>query len=209
MSRNRRRRRRDLATTPAASAPHETPASRPQDDAASVTEHLYENDVERAWDEAPVFQGIDPALMSARQHPAGAAEDESIEAAALHPGLIPFAALMAGPIVAGTLTVFCDGRAPKARGLITTLCLSAAGWFAMQGLVSFGPQRFGPTVLTLASLGLLLAVGVSLLLVYLGPMAGRRASDERTLRQSLLVFLGLSALYWLGRSASWLAWLGR
>ncbi|TXD39041.1 hypothetical protein FRC98_01155 [Lujinxingia vulgaris] len=204
MSRDRRRRRRQREDDEAAPAAEQAEV---EDEGASA--EIYENDLERAWADAPpAMQGIDPELMRARRGEGSQAEPAE-PAAALHPWLIVFGALMGGPVVAGVLALFSDGRAPKARDLVAILALSAAGWLGMQGLFSFGPERFGPRTVVLASQGLLLTLGVLLLLLYLGPMQGRRASDTHTLRQSLVVVIGLTALYWLGRDATWLEWLGR
>ena len=207
MSRDRRRRRRQANSEDEPPGRGATPADEGDEKGVDLDD-LYESDLERTWDQAPSVQGIDPALMGARRgdHPQAEAQ---LPAAALHPGLIVFGALMGGPVIAGVLTLFSDGRAPKARDLVAILALSAAGWLGMQGLFSFGPERFGPRTVVLASQGLLLTLGVLLLLLYLGPMQGRRTSDTQTLRQSLVVVIGLTALYWLGRDATWLEWLGR
>ena len=215
MSRDRRRRRRPTeedrtaGDADAAAEKGEAGAEPDAEQSAEGSAQIYENEMERAWAEAPPsMQGIDRGLMRARR-----GQDVQVEpaepAAALHPWLMVFGALMGGPVVAGVLALFSDGRAPKARDLVAILALSAAGWLGMQGLFAFGPERFGPRTVVLASQGLLLTLGVLLLLLYLGPMQGRRGSDTQTLRQSLVVVIGLTALYWLGRDAAWLEWLGR
>ncbi|RVU48070.1 hypothetical protein EA187_01130 [Lujinxingia sediminis] len=215
MSRDRRRHRRPVPPDEATSGRDDTPAGGVEAWADSDTARhdatsaqIYENELERAWAEAPPsMQGIAPELMRARR---GAGEQAPpAEPAALHPWLMVFGALMGGPVVAGVLALFSDGRAPKARDLVAILALSAAGWLGMQGIFAFGPERFGPRTVVLAGQGVLVTQGVLLLLLYLGPMQGRRGSDPHTLRQSLVVVIGLTALYWLGRDAAWLEWLGR
>src|SRR5690554_5746522 len=149
MSRDRRRRRRQANSEDEPPGRGATPADEGDEKGVDLDD-LYESDLERTWDQAPSVQGIDPALMGARRgdHPQAEAQ---LPAAALHPGLIVFGALMGGPVIAGVLTLFSDGRAPKARELIAILGLSTAGWFGMQGLVSFGPERFGPRAVVWAS----------------------------------------------------------
>ncbi len=174
-------------------------------------EILFEDNVERRWAESPAVSGVDPELMEARRGEdyRGAVRPEGEKPAAFSSFLIPYSALLTGPLVAALVTILADGRPPRARHAVAVFSVGVVGWLLNQGMDSiigvWIPQtRQGPF-----QLAVLIAVGVALWAIYVFWMKGRRGQDKKTLSQSVIVLVVLSGAYWFGQDMSWWTWLGR
>lgn len=178
---------------------------------AKEEDSLLESPEERRWARGESLQGVDPNLMGARRSdfPDGAQGSPEEDPAALSPLLIPLAAILNGPLVAALLTLFTDGRPPRASHLIAALSIGAVGWLLLYGAAASTGIWLPPHYLPPVRLLVLLAVGLLLWFLYLRWMKGRRGQDHRTLVQSAVVFLVLSAIFWVARDTPWWSWLGR
>ena len=174
-------------------------------------ESLLESSAERNWARGDSIQGVDRGLLEARRSdfPTNSHRDSFPEPAALSPLLIPVAAILAGPLIAALLTLFIDGRPPRAPHAVAALSIGATAWLINQGAIASADLWLPITYIPAIRLSVLLAVGVLLWFLYIRAFKGRRGQDDRTLRHSALVLFLLSGLFWIGRNASWWTWLGR
>lgn len=168
---------------------------------------IYEDDVERQWSEASSIQGVDPSLLHARlrRHRA----EDLPEAASFSPILIPYAAIMTGPIIAAVLTIFADGNPPRARQAVSILCLGAIAWVLNFGLASMEYPLISPGGDAALHLAVLFVSGALFWALYTFWIKGSRRFDQQGLSNSAVLFIALSAIFWIGRDATWLTWLGR
>lgn len=130
------------------------------------------------------------------------------KSAALSPLVIPFASILAGPLVAAGLTIFTDGRPPSARFTILALSIGAAGWVMIQGAALTSGVWLSPMLGSFLRLGLLFLLGLLLFAIYVRSPNRLQQIDRKTLSASAVVILLLSALFWIARDTTWWSWLG-
>lgn len=183
-------------------------SQRPNNDSASgegSNNGLYEDDVERQWGEAASIHGIDPDLLHARSRRYVA----PARSASFSPILIGYAAIMAGPLIAALLTLFTDGDPPKGRHAVAALGLGATAWVVNTGLALMAQPLISAQIDAALQLGVLFLSGALLWALYRYWMQGSRHLDRQSLIHSALLFVGLSLIFWMGRDATWMMWLGR
>lgn len=168
---------------------------------------IYEDDVERQWSEASSIQGVDPSLLHERirRHVA----EPPPRRASFSPILIPYGAIMAGPIIGALLTLFADGDPPPARQAVSVLGLGATAWVINFGLATMEQPLLSAGGDAALRLGVLFISGALFWALYGYWIKGSRRFDQKGLTNSAIIFIALSALFWIGRDATWLTWLGR
>lgn len=169
---------------------------------------IFESKAERAWSESSSLHGVDQDLMSARRDDLPYSPPP-LYPAAISPALIPLSALMAGPLVAAIITLMADGRPPKLSQLAAVLSVAIVAWLTRQGLrllsMTSSPPHLGP----IFALSLMFITGVLLWAIYTFWQKGRRAMDQQTLQNNVVVAVVISGLFWLGRNSTLWIWLGR
>lgn len=179
-----------------------------RDDTQGSEDAVYDEGVERQWSEAASIEGIDPDLLAAR--PSGVGNDAArVRGAAFSPWLIPYGAFMAGPLVAGLLTLLTDGDPPRPRQAIAIIAAAATAWVLNVGLSTLEAPLISPRGDAAAHLAVLFVSGAVLWALYRFWIRGKRALDQRGVINTGVVFIVLSAIFWIGRDSTWLVWLGR
>ena len=172
---------------------------------------VFDSDVERQWDEANSIRGVDPDLLDEQApgpRPGGAPAEQP---AAFSPWLIPFSAILTGPLVAAFLALFADGEPPSARQAIAIVSTGFAAWVVNIGFASTTSQTLSADVEMMIRLGVLAVSGMALWAMYIFWMKGRQALDRRGLTTSAIILIVLSGIFWFGRAVEpiWWGWLGR
>ena len=170
-------------------------------------DEVYESEVERRWGEATSIEGIDPSLMHARLRREHLGDEP--EPAAFSPWLIPYAAVMAGPLVAALVALLADGDPPKPRQAIAVLATGATAWAINIGLFAEERTLISAGADAAAHLGVLFGSGALLWAMYVYWLKGKVAIDQRGLTNTIVALVAVSAIFWLGRDTTWLTWLGR
>ncbi len=174
----------------------------------SEQDEIYEDEVERQWGEASSIRGISPDMLDARHRP-HPTQEPTEEPAAFSPLLIPFGAILAGPLVAALLTLLADGEPPTGRQAVVIISTGITAWVINVGMTSIKTPFWSPGMEAGLKLGVLVVVGLLLWAMYRLWMKGKRRLDQRALIQSAVILFALSALFWFGRTTSWWLWLGR
>jgi len=179
-------------------------------DSNETGDDVYQEDVERQWSEATSIQGVSPELLD-DDAPTASANSRREPSAALSPWLIPFSAILTGPLVATLLTLFTDGDPPTGRQAIAVLSTGLTAWVVNMGLGAADTPMLSPVVESAIRLGVLLTAGIGLWAMYTYWMKGKQGVDRSALLQSAIVLVVLSGLFWFGRSLEpvWWSWLGR
>lgn len=183
-----------------------TDKSGSSDDADAV----YDNETERQWSEADSIQGVDPGLLDeeARSRQSGVPTEQT---AAFSPWLIPFAAILTGPLVAALLALFADGDPPSGRQATALVSTGLAGWVVNVGMASTEARVLAENVESMIRLGILATAGMALWAMYTFWMRGARALERDGLVRSAVILALLSGVFWFGRATDpgWWAWMGR
>ena len=179
-------------------------------DSNETGDDVYQEDVEREWSEATSIQGVSPELLD-DDAPTPSTDSRPEQSAALSPWLIPFSAILTGPLVATLLTLFADGDPPTGRQAIAVLSTGLTAWVVNIGLGAADTPMLSPVVESAIRLGVLLTAGIGLWAMYTYWMNGKQRVDRSALLQSAIVLVVLSGLFWFGRSLEpvWWSWLGR
>ncbi len=154
----------------------------------------------------PSVHGVDPELMSLTRDQWFIDDDDQApapEPAALSPWMIPLSAYVAGPLITALVTLFTDGRPPRANQGIALFAIGALGWLANYGLhqVATAPPLTG-TVLHIT-------LGVVFLLLYRFWIRGPTSIDTRGLQQTAGLIFALFVLLAVARDTDLWFWLGR
>lgn len=181
--------------------------SSPDDQSQGSDDEIFADEVERTWAESTSIGGVDPGLMDARR--GEYRPEEPPEASAFSPLLIPFSAIVTGPIIAALITLLTDGRPPKARQAVAVLSIGALGWLLNYALNTLGVLGISPGLAASLHLAGLFAIGLGLWALYIYWIKGRRGQDQKTLTQSVVLLVALSAAYWFGQDTTWWTFLGR
>lgn len=168
----------------------------------------YENDVEREWSEASSIRGVDPSMLD--EHVKRRNErTERIVPAAFSPWLIPYAAITISPLIAALLALFANGDPPRPREAIAIVSTGAAAWAVNMGFTVSTIATLSPTVESAIRFGVLFAAGAALWAFYTYWMKGNFGLDRPALNRTIVILVVLSGLFWVGRDATWWAWMGR
>lgn len=181
------------------------------DDNSAQGDDIYADDVERQWGEASSIRGVDPELLDQPASAPGRRRAPQEPPAAVSPWLIPFAAILNGPLVAAVLTVFTDGDPPAPRQIIAVLCTGLTAWVINVGLASTDVQVLAERTEAMIRFGVLVGSGAILWAMYTFWIQGRRRANRFTMRRSAVVLIVLSAVFWFGHATEpgWWAWMGR
>lgn len=173
-------------------------------------ENIYESDTEQQWGEASSIRGVDPNLLADDPRPRRPRQPRR-SPAAFSPWLIPFSAILTGPLVAAFLTLFTDGSPPERRQVIAVVSTGLTGWIVNVGMASTQIGALTHATESTIRLGVLVATGAGLWALYRFWMRGRHALNRSGLLRSALLLLVLSAVFWFGYTAdpAWWAWMGR
>lgn len=169
-------------------------------------DELYDDELQRQWDEGSGLRGIDPQLMDAT--PGASSGQPMSEPATFSPWLIPASSVITGPLVAALLTLLVDGDPPAPRHAVAVASVGITGWVINYGLAASEIAIVSGPVAAGLRLGVLVVTGFALWAMYAFWMRGKRAMDRSGLINSAVILFALSALFWIGRNASWWMWLG-
>ena len=171
-------------------------------------DELYDDEVERRWSEGSSVSGVSPDLMDARQRSPANQEAGLARAATMSPWLIPFSAILVGPLAASLLTLLIDGDPPKARHTVAVICAGITAWVINVG-VAMTATPLTAAVEGMVRLGVLVAIGGALWAMYVYWMKGKTGLDRQAVYNSAIVLFVLSLTFWIGRDTQWWIWLGR
>ena len=168
---------------------------------------LYEDEIERQWGEGATVQGIHPDLMRARQ--GRSTLQAPIEGAAnFSPWMIPFSAVMLGPLVAAFLTILTDGDPPQPRQAMVVLCVGVVAWVINFGVAHEQFLVLAVSTASMVRMSVLVICGITLWAIYRYWMKGKKRLDRRALKNSAVIIAILSLLFWTGRGGEMWMWLG-
>lgn len=176
---------------------------------APTDDEMYESETERQWSDADSIRGVDPELLDEESQPRR--ETSPADVAAFSPWLIPFSAILTGPLVASLLALFADGDPPSRRQAVAVLSTGLAGWIVNVGMASTQARVLAENIESMIRLGVLVATGMLLWALYVFWMDGSRNLHRQGLLRSAVLLALLSGLFWFGRAVEpgWWAWMGR
>ena len=185
------------------------------DDSTSDSNHtgedVYAHEVERQWGEASSIRGVDPALLDESAHPDTTYREPAPESAAFSPWLIPFAAILTGPMVAAVLALFADGDPPSMRHFTAIISTGLTAWLINVGMASTTIRGISHGAESALRFGVLVGAGIALWALYTYWMKGRQGLGRPALIRSAILLFVLSAIFWYGHTTApdWWAWMGR
>ncbi len=168
---------------------------------------VFQTETEKEWGQSTTVGGVDPDLMSARRRAHEEITEEDL--AAFSPLLLPFAAMLTGPLVASLLALFCDGDPPTGRQATALVATGATAWLLNMGLAASGDAFMPIHVAGALRLTVLFLSGLALWALYTYWIKGARVVDRSALRRSVVLLILLSMTFWIGRGMDWWAWMGR